>query len=79
MDQRSGHSFFVTDEQRCLLSLLVFAALIRNTAARLAGALAGSLALAASAVCCTVLHAACIQCHNVLHSAFLLVYDSILS
>ena len=50
-----------------LFRVLVFAGLVGNTAAGLACALAGSLALAAAALDGALCHITGIQCHDMLH------------
>ena len=51
-----------------LLAFLVFALLVSNSAAGLASRLAGSLALAASAVLCTVAQVARFKRFDMLHT-----------
>ncbi len=69
---RSLFSVCIAVNRQLLGSLLVFAVLVGNAAACLACALAGSLALTASAVNCAVLHVAGIQSHDVFHCYILL-------
>jgi hypothetical protein len=54
-------------EALLLFGLLALALLICNTAARLAGGLAGSLALAAAAVLCALAKAACLDGLDMTH------------
>ena len=54
-----------------LFRVLVFAGLVGNTAAGLACALAGSLALAAAALDSTLSHITGIQSHDMFHDQFL--------
>ena len=67
-----AYTLLIDCSRKGSLCILVLTGLVGNTAAGLACALAGCLALAAAAVLSTLRHITGIQCLNMLHILFLL-------